>query len=156
MTELLEARVLKILIVDDNPADVSLLRLAFSARALLSEWTVLPNGEQLLSILGDCDSGKSSKAMDLIILDCKLPRRDGWEIMAELHESGIAALVPVVFFTACMCHRTEAVSQIGARLCLEKPNDLDGWDEVARNMLSVISPKAVSKGLLEHRYSQAA
>ncbi len=84
----------KVLLVEDNPADVRLTMRAF--RAYPIEWEVVTDGEAAIERLFD-----TSKAWpDLVLLDLNLPRVTGWDVLAQIKRSPITRRIPVVVLTS--------------------------------------------------------
>jgi two-component system, chemotaxis family, response regulator Rcp1 len=139
---------------EDNSIDIKLLELAFVALGINCEWTIVSDGDELLTLLNGADMFDKGSAPNLLILDLNLPKRDGWEIIAELNKSGASDFIPVVVFTGCLPRPT--TSQSLARCWLEKPHTWENWVEVAREMLRVVDFGRVGAKSEERPSSQAA
>jgi CheY-like chemotaxis protein len=147
-----------VLIAEDNPCDVSLLQYAFAALEIPCDWTVVADGDRLLAVLCGPDSSDRCAVPTLIVLDLHLPRRDGWEVIEELDKSGVASSIPIVLFTEYLSTSTAArpAHLPFATVALEKPSNLDGWVEVAREMLRAIGLGSVAARQPERHSRQAA
>ena len=78
-----------ILHVDDNLSDIALLREALKSLSLSVEISVATTGEEALRILHRESPAVSGSPIDLILLDINLPRKNGFEVLAELqHDTG--------------------------------------------------------------------
>jgi two-component system, chemotaxis family, response regulator Rcp1 len=79
-----EIRITRILVIEDNPADVQLLRYLFE---LDPEWNtefvVVEDGEEAINYLLNRDTPKP----DLVILDLNLPKRDGIDVLRTIRDS---------------------------------------------------------------------
>lgn len=84
-----------ILLVEDNPDDEELTRLAFEASRLLNEVAVARDGQEALDYL--FDTGRDLP--NLVLLDLKLPKVDGLEVLKRIRESPRTKLLPVVMLT---------------------------------------------------------
>ena len=102
-----------ILIIEDE-GDV----LKFASRVLeLEGYSILEaeDGERGIALV-------RSRKVDLILLDLRLPKRDGWSVLAELNADGTLSKIPVVIFTASAeRQQREKVFSMGATACLVKP-----------------------------------
>lgn len=87
-----------ILLVEDNPDDEELTRLAFQESRLLNEVVVARDGAEALDYLLDPD-GKGHPLPNLVLLDLKLPKIDGLEVLRRLRQSPRTRLLPVVVLT---------------------------------------------------------
>ena len=107
-----QSRVRTILIVDDTPANVSLLE------AILSEEYVTRSatcGSEALEIA-------SSTIPDLILLDIMLPDLDGYEVCRKLKTNTVTKNIPVIFVTAMLNHGDETCGfEAGAADYITKP-----------------------------------
>ncbi|KIF80239.1 response regulator [Noviherbaspirillum autotrophicum] len=87
-----------ILLVEDNPDDEELTRIAFQESKLLNEVVVARDGAEALDYLLD-PQGKGHALPNLILLDLKLPKVDGLEVLKRLREEQRTRLLPVVVLT---------------------------------------------------------
>ena len=91
----------RILLVEDNRDDVELTLRAFKKHNLANDITVARDGEEALDIL--FQRGKQSSGgqiPDLILLDLKLPKMDGLEVLREVRNNPRTKLIPVVILTS--------------------------------------------------------
>lgn len=91
-------RKMAIVLVEDNPDDEELTRLAFEESRLVNEITVLRDGAEALDYLIDPD-GKGHALPSLVLLDLKLPKIDGLEVLRRLRHAPRTRLLPVVVLT---------------------------------------------------------
>ena len=146
------------LIAEDNPCDVSLLQYAFAALNVACDWTVVADGDELLAVLCGPASSDRCAVPNLIIIDLHLPRTDGWEVIEEMNKSRVVPSIPIILFTGYLSRSTTArAAQLPLpTVLLEKPGKLDGWVEVAREMLRAIAPASVEMTQAEQYQRQAA
>ncbi|MBC8010263.1 MAG: response regulator [Burkholderiales bacterium] len=119
-----------ILLVEDNPMDVDLTLRAFKRRRLTNPVQIARDGEEALAWLPRWEAGEPVPAV--ILLDLKLPRVDGLEVLRRLKGHAEFRRIPVVVLT------TSAESQdvreaysIGVNSYIVKPVDFDKFVEVA-------------------------
>lgn len=114
----------EILLAEDNPADVYLIREALREHGVDCPMRVATDGQQVLRILAGQAEGEPHLA--LIILDLNLPRHDGIEILQRLRETADLSSVPVVVLTSSDSPRDRrAANQLGVTLFLRKPSNLE-------------------------------
>jgi CheY-like chemotaxis protein len=85
-----------ILLVEDNVDDAYFLKRAFKQNQANPTWTFAEDGETALELL----RGKQVRPPDLVILDYKLPRKNGVEIMWQIKTIPAFKELPIVIFSA--------------------------------------------------------
>src|ERR1700722_6747250 len=100
-----------ILLVEDNPGDVDLLRLAFNSAELDCELTVLDDGGEALAFVRQ--EGKYAAVLmpDLAILDLNIPKNDGLEILEAMRENPTFAELPVAVLSSSSSPRERATME---------------------------------------------
>lgn len=89
-----------ILIAEDNPADVFLVREALQDRNLAYDLTVLNDGEQALQFVDELDRNPGRRCPELLLLDLHLPKRDGDAVLRRWRASNRCGQIPVVLFSS--------------------------------------------------------
>lgn len=116
----------EILLAEDNPADVYLIREALREHHVDFSVRVAADGQQVLRILSGEGLDSPSSHLALIILDLNLPRHDGIEILQRLRETAGLRHVPVVVLTSSDSPRDRlAAGQLGVTCFLRKPSNLN-------------------------------
>jgi CheY-like chemotaxis protein len=116
----------EILLAEDNPADVYLIREALSQHGVNYKMRVVSDGRDLLRIITGEEPRPEIKGLELIILDLNLPRHDGIEILERLRETPDMAHIPVVVLTSSDSPRDRLLAtSLGATRFLRKPSGLD-------------------------------
>ena len=87
-----------ILLVEDNPVDLDLTRRAFSRKRLANPIEVARDGEEALAYLPRWEAGEPLPAV--VLLDIKLPRVDGLEVLERLKAHERFSSIPVVMLTS--------------------------------------------------------
>jgi CheY-like chemotaxis protein len=90
----------QIILAEDNPADVAVVRAALREHGVNCELHVIGDGEEALSFIDSLDLDSKIPCPDLMLLDMYLPKRDGKEILKHLRASERCAQTPVVVFTS--------------------------------------------------------
>jgi CheY-like chemotaxis protein len=117
-----------LLIVDDQPANVSLLRRMLGDAGYV-------NVSSTMDPLAVCAQHRKED-YDLILLDLQMPGMDGFQVIDALKTSDVDAYLPVIVLTAQPGHRVRAL-QAGVRDFISKPFDLLEVQTRIRNMLEV-------------------
>ncbi|MGQ9780623.1 MAG: response regulator [Bacillota bacterium] len=91
-----DVRLAEILLVEDNPGDIRLIREAFREGKFANRLHVATDGEEALAFLRNRDA----PAIDLILLDLNLPKRDGREVLAEIKSDEKLRQIPAVVLTS--------------------------------------------------------
>ncbi|MCP5159675.1 MAG: response regulator [Gammaproteobacteria bacterium] len=119
-----------ILLVEDNPMDVDLTLRAFARRKLANPVEVARDGEEALAWIPRWKIGEPLPVV--ILLDLKLPRVDGLEVLRQLKTHAVCQAVPVVMLTTSGEDRdVQAAYQLGANSYIVKPVDFNQFIEVA-------------------------
>jgi CheY-like chemotaxis protein len=136
----------KILLAEDNPADVYLIRTALEEHGIDVPLQVASDGREVLDLMKEGTPGEASP-FSLIILDLNLPRHDGIEILQELLERKPWSSVPVIVLTSSDSPRDRArASQLGATRFLRKPSNLEQFLELGVAFKEVMGFANTEKG----------
>jgi CheY-like chemotaxis protein len=115
----------RILLAEDNPADVYLIRTALEEHGVKTPLQVAADGREVLDII-EQQGQLAEPELKLIILDLNLPRHDGIEILQRLNETKALADVPVVVLTSSDSPRDRiAATELGVTRLLRKPSNLE-------------------------------
>jgi CheY-like chemotaxis protein len=118
-----------ILLVEDNPMDVDLTQRALR-RQVANEVVIARDGEEAINMIPRWEMGEP--APTLILLDLKLPRISGLEVLEQLKHHPTYASIPVVILTTSRDHGDlRRAYQLGANSYIVKPVDFDRFLEVA-------------------------
>ena len=127
-----------ILLVEDNPDDEALTLRAFKKNNISNEVTVVRDGAEALDYLfcdGTYSQRDKSQVPELILLDLKLPKVDGLEVLKKIRSDDRTKLQPVVILTTSNEERDIISSyQLGANSYIRKPVDFDQFIEAVRQL----------------------
>lgn len=119
-----------VLLVEDNPVDVDLTLRAFARRKLTNPVQVARDGEEALAWLARWERGEPTPLV--ILLDLKLPRVNGLEVLARLKTNPASRAIPVVVLTSSAEDRDIAAAyKLGVNSYIVKPVDFEKFLEVA-------------------------
>ena len=122
----------KIILIEDNPDDVALTRRAFSKNNILNELTVLADGAAALDYFF---GGELPQPPAVVLLDLKLPKVDGLEVLRRLRADERTRLWPVVILTSSR-EDQDLLSgySLGANSYVRKPVDFAQFLEATRQL----------------------
>ncbi|HOY68912.1 MAG TPA: response regulator [Candidatus Ozemobacteraceae bacterium] len=127
-----------ILLVEDNPNDIDLTRRAFEKCRIYNDLVVKEDGREALDYLFGPD-GQSGAANDvlpmLVMLDLKLPRIDGLEVLRKIRQDMRTHRMPVVILTSSKEEEDVAASyDLGANSYIRKPVDFQQFAQAVQNL----------------------
>ncbi|MGR3302467.1 MAG: response regulator [Candidatus Scalindua sp.] len=121
-----------LLLIEDNPDDVELARLALKREAVECELVVMRDGTEALDYIL-ADGERANVLPDVILLDLKLPKISGLEVLKHLRSDERTKLIPVVILTSSDEERDVIESyKLGANSYIRKPVTLGKFSEVIR------------------------
>jgi CheY-like chemotaxis protein len=128
----------EILFVEDNPADVELTLRALRQDHVANRIHVAHDGEEALDFLlcRGAYSGRRGQALPrLVLLDLKLPKVDGLEVLRQIRADPHTRALPVVILTSSKEER-DLVSgyQLGANSYIQKPVDFTQFQETVKQL----------------------
>jgi two-component system response regulator len=125
-----------ILLVEDNPDDEALTRRALAKNNIQNEVIVARDGAEALDVLfGTGPHAGRATAPELILLDLKLPKIDGLEVLRRIRANEGTRLLPVVILTSSREER-DVISGygLGANSYIRKPVDFAQFVEAVRQL----------------------
>ena len=133
MTEKRKQKIIDILLVEDNPGDVTLIKEALREEQSLNKLTVLTDGETALAFLRREGAYKQASRPDIILLDLNMPRKDGREVLATIKTDPELKNIPVVILTSSDAQQdiTNAYN-MQANCYITKPVDLEQYFNVIK------------------------
>jgi CheY-like chemotaxis protein len=121
----------EILLIEDDEADAELALHALRENRLTNHIEVLHDGEEALDYLfgpGSEERRASGHTPKLILLDLKLPKVDGIEVLRRLKSDPVTKTIPVVILTSSKAERDLVSSyNLGVNSYLQKPVDFDDF-----------------------------
>lgn len=131
-------REVDILLVEDNPDDEFLVLRALRKHKVSNRVHVVRDGEEALDFLFSRGAYEQENARDnlkLVLLDVKLPKIGGLEVLAEIKQHPDTRHIPVVLLTSSRLQEEMLRAYVdGANSFLQKPVDFDQFDELIRHV----------------------
>jgi two-component system response regulator len=129
---------IEILLVEDNANDVELTLRALTKHNLANKIHVVRDGEEALDFLF-CRGAFSNRTFDdqpkVVLLDLKLPKVDGLEVLRAVKSDPRTKAVPVVVMTSSRQQRDMVESyQLGVNSYIQKPINFEEFQEVIRQL----------------------
>ncbi|MGZ8633589.1 MAG: response regulator [Solirubrobacteraceae bacterium] len=127
--------VISVLLVEDDPGDVVLIREAFEDNKVHNTLHVVSDGVQALAFLRNEGEHAAAPRPDLVLLDLNLPRMDGREVLAEVKADRTLRRVPVVVLSGSSAsHDVVRAYDLHANAYVTKPVDFNRFIEVVRQI----------------------
>lgn len=127
-----------ILLVEDNPSDVGLTRRALKKSHIANELIVVEDGQEALDYLFGGDPAKGPKMNELpalILLDLKLPKVDGLQVLRQIRADERTSRLAVVILTTSSEEQDIAQSyDLGANSYIRKPVDFNQFVEAIQQL----------------------
>ena len=125
---------IEILLVEDNPADVDLTLHALRRNNLANQIHVTRDGEEALAFL--FDPGRANhQHLKLLLLDLKLPKVDGLEVLRRIKGDARTKSIPVVVLTSSREDQDLVKSyELGVNSYIQKPVDFDQFRDMVRQL----------------------
>jgi CheY-like chemotaxis protein len=134
-----------ILLAEDNPADIYLIRRALAENNVSCRLQVVLDGNEALSLLRA--EGKFAGAVKphLILLDLNLPRHDGMEVLQHVRQDRQLAAVPVIVFTSSDSPADRlSATHLGVNHFIKKSSLLDEFMAVGAVIREVLTSPSIA------------
>ena len=132
-----------VVLAEDNPGDVFLIRRALNGQGLSYELLVAKDGEDAVRYVMEAAAG--TLKIDLFLLDLNLPRQDGGEVLARLRSHASLAKVPVVLLTSSDSPQDrDRCLSLGANRYFQKPSNLAAFmkiGSIARELVGQVQDR---------------
>jgi len=127
----------RILVIEDNPSDVSLLRLALMDQGEDFELEVCVDGQQAIDFIDNQRDTDARNAPCVILLDLNLPKHNGLEVLRAIREQPALRNIGVVVLTgSAQPPQALELETLGAHY-RRKPSDLSELTELAAEVMAI-------------------
>jgi CheY-like chemotaxis protein len=127
-----------ILLVEDNPSDVGLTKRALEKSRIANEMIVAEDGQKALDYLFEIDPSTGQRMNELpalILLDLKLPKVDGLQVLRRIRADDHTSRLAVVILTTSSEEQDIAQSyDLGANSFIRKPVDFKQFAEAVQHL----------------------
>jgi CheY-like chemotaxis protein len=123
----------EILLVDDNPGDIELTKVALCDAKIMNEVHVARDGEEALAFLRGQGEFADAPRPDLVLLDLKMPKVDGFQVLAEMRAEPGLRSIPVIVMSSSNAEK-DLVRAYDAQISayLVKPSNFDEYFSAIR------------------------
>jgi CheY-like chemotaxis protein len=129
------ADLISVLLVEDDPGDVLLIREAFDDHKVGNRLTVVSDGVEAMEYVRGEGEYAGRVRPDLILLDLNLPRKSGAEVLAEIKSDPKLSMIPVVVLTTSQSEEDVMRSyKMHANAFITKPVDFDRFGEIVQQI----------------------
>ena len=126
------------LMVEDNEHDILAVKRAWQENRIGNSLYVVRSGDECLDYLhwrGNYSPAESAPAPDVVLLNNKLPKRNGLEVLRQIRESEKFHYMPVIMFTASESERDQLKAyDLLANAYIVKPMNFDNLSEAVRTI----------------------
>ena len=134
----MSSEAVEILLVEDDPSDVELAMHSLKLAKLANRIEVARDGEEALDFLfcrGPYDQRTFSNPPRLVLLDLKLPKVDGLEVLRQIKSDPRTKAIPVVILTSSREESDVASGyHLGVNSYIQKPVDFEQFQKVVREL----------------------
>ena len=129
------AGVRPILLVEDNPMDVDLTLEAFREHGVVNPILVCRDGEEALQYIAEHRAATDAQLPALVLLDLRLPKVDGIEVLRQARNDEVWKQVPVVVLTTSRENADiESAYRLGVNSYIVKPVDFLAFADVVKTI----------------------
>jgi len=133
-----ETNVFELLLVEDNPLDLEFSLRALRKANLSNRIHVARDGAEALEFIfceGPHAARRITDSPKVILLDLKLPKIDGHEVLKRIRSDARTAMIPVVMFTSSTAQSDVVTSyQLGVNSYIVKPVNFERFTEAVRDL----------------------
>ena len=129
------ARLIEVLMVEDNPDDVFLTKESLKETKLHVNLSVVQDGVEAMAFLRQEGEYAAAPRPNLILLDLNMPKKDGREVLAEIKADDDLKIIPVVILTTSQAEEDIfRAYELHANCYVTKPVDLDQFIRVVQSI----------------------
>ncbi|MEH1781647.1 MAG: response regulator [Nostoc sp.] len=126
---------IEVLLVEDNPGDVQLTRIALEDSKISIHLNVVEDGVEAMAFLRKQEKYAKVIYPDIILLDLNLPRKDGREVLAEIKGDENLKRIPVVVLTTSQAEEDILKAyNLSANCYITKPVDFDQFVKIVQSI----------------------
>ncbi len=131
----MNAQLIEVLLVEDDPGDVVLIEEAFVDNKVGNRLSVVRDGVEAMAFLRREGRYADAPRPDLVLLDLNLPRKNGREVLAEIKRDPELSIIPVIVLTTSEAEEDILRSYaLHANAYITKPVDFDRFAGVVHQI----------------------
>lgn len=131
----MHAKLISVLLVEDDPGDVLLIREAFSEQKVGNVLSVVSDGVEAMEYVREEGAFAGRERPDLVLLDLNLPRKSGAEVLLEIKQDPALATIPVIVLSTSEAEEDVLRSyKAHANAYIAKPVDFDRFREIVHKI----------------------
>jgi CheY-like chemotaxis protein len=131
----INSRTIEVLLVEDNPGDANLTRIALADREIDLHLSVVADGVEAMNFLHRQGEYQQASPPDLILLDWNLPRKDGREVLVEIRADARFQRIPVVVLTTSQAEEDILKAyNLHANCYITKPVDFHYFVQIVQSI----------------------
>jgi CheY-like chemotaxis protein len=128
-------RPVEILLIEDNPADVRLIKETFKDFKIQNNLSIAKDGVEAIEFLGRSGQFNGAPRPDVILLDLNLPKKSGFEVLADIRRSQELKRIPVVVLSTSDSEKDILKSyDLNANCFVTKPVGLDEFIKIVMSI----------------------
>jgi CheY-like chemotaxis protein len=126
---------IEVLLVEDNPGDAQLTRIALEDSKISIHLNVVEDGVEAMAFLRKQEKYVKAAHPDIVLLDLNLPRKDGREVLAEIKGDEKLKRIPVVILTTSQAEEDILKAyNLCANCYITKPVDFDQFVKIVQSI----------------------
>ncbi|WP_375510239.1 response regulator [uncultured Nostoc sp.] len=126
---------IQVLLVEDNPGDAQLTRIALEDSKISIHLNVVEDGVEAMAFLRKQEKYVKAAHPDIVLLDFNLPRKDGREVLAEMKGDENLKRIPVVVLTTSQTQEDILKAyNLSANCYITKPVDFDQFVKIVQSI----------------------
>ncbi len=126
---------IEVLLVEDNPGDAQLTRIALEDSKISINLNVVEDGVEAMAFLRKQEKYVKAVHPDIVLLDLNLPRKDGREVLAEIKADEKLRRIPVVVLTTSQAEEDILKAyNLCANCYITKPVDFDQFVKIVQSI----------------------
>jgi CheY-like chemotaxis protein len=131
----MNAELISVLLVEDDPGDVLLIREAFDEQKVGNVLSVVSDGVEAMKFVRGEGEYADRERPDLVLLDLNLPRKSGAEVLAEIKGDPELSTIPVIVLTTSSAEADIVGSyRMHANAYITKPVDFERFREIVHQI----------------------
>ncbi len=126
---------IEVLLVEDNPGDAQLTRIALEDSKISIHLNVVEDGVEAMAFLRKQEKYVRAAHPDIVLLDLNLPKKDGREVLAEIKADENLKRIPVVVLTTSQAEEDILKAyNLSANCYITKPVDFDQFVKIVKSI----------------------